>query len=313
MLSKSERKSVRQQLSRVSAGGLLAFSLCGCVAYGQQATSQAMVLPPESVSTPSKPVVSSDIPDIEVDPASLLPDLPALPHAKASLIGGTIRKVDRVRDQLTVQVFGGGKMKIMFDPRTQILQAGAKASAPDLHPGDRVYVDTILDGSTIFARNIRLSGFASGGNSQGVVKSYSMDKGELVLQDVLSPNPVKLHINARTKVVQGDHAASAAQLVPGTLVTVYFATQKDGRDAQQISILAVPGTDFTFGGQVISLDLHVGLLVLLSSSDHKTYEIYLDPSVVSVDDRLRAGADVTTTAKFDGSRYVARDLIVNSR
>jgi len=51
---------------------------------------------------------------------------------------------------------------------------------------------------------------------------------------------------------------------------------------------------------VASLDLHIGLLVLTSSTDHKTYEIYLDPSVITVDDRLKVGADVTTVANFNG-------------
>ena len=254
-----------------------------------------------------------DSADISVDPASLLPDLPALPPTKASLLGGTIQRVDRVRDQLTVQVFGGGKTRVAFDTRTHIFEGNGLGTAPDLHVGDRVYVDTILDGSTVFARNIRLAMDLSGGNSQGVVKSYRADKGELILRDMLSPDPVKLRLTDRTQVMKGGKVASASQLVPGTLVEENFTSQKNGRDAQQVSILAVPGTDFIFGGTVTSLDLHIGLLVLTSSSDHKTYEIYLDPSAISVDDQLRPGADVTTVAKFDGTRYVARSLTVNSR
>jgi hypothetical protein len=39
----------------------------------------------------------------------------------------------------------------------------------------------------------------------------------------------------------------------------------------------------------------------------------MDPSVIAVDDLLHPGADVTAVAKFDGSRYVARSLTVNSR
>jgi hypothetical protein len=306
------RKTAGHVARQTFAGSLLAFFLLGCGAYGQEPQSQNVVSRAEITPSSTAPI-STDTPDIVVDPASLLPDLPTLPPRKASLIGGTIQKVDRVRDQFTVQVFGGGKMKILFDPRTQILQGDVKAFGSDLHPGDRVYVDTILDGSAIFARNIRVANATSGGTSQGVVNSYRADKGELVLRDLLSPDPVKLHVTSRTQVVQGDHAASALQLVPGTLVNVTFAAQKDGRDARQISILAVPGSDFTFAGQVVSLDLHIGLLVLLSATDHKTYEIYLDPSVISVDDGLRAGAEVTTTAKFDGTRYVARNVTVTSR
>jgi hypothetical protein len=79
-----------------------------------------------------------------------------------------------------------------------------------------------------------------------------------------------------------------------------------------VAILAVPGSSFTFSGEVSSLDLHLGLLVLKSNTDHKTYEISLDPEVVPVSGGLRAGADVTAVTNFDGTRYTAKTLTVNS-
>jgi hypothetical protein len=301
-------------LSSIFVSSIVAGSILSCMAFGQDVPSQSVVSQP--ALTPSSTAVTKVVPDdadVTLDPASLLPDLPALPHAKASLIGGTIQKVDRVRDQLTVQIFGGGKIKVLFDTRTQILAGNTQAAAPDLRPGDRVYVDTILNGNAIFARDIRLANHVTGGASQGVVISYRADKGELVMRDLLSPAPVKLRFTSATQIVQDGHAAFANQLVPGTLVNVNFVAQKNDRDVQQVLILAVPGTDFTFAGEVISLDLHVHLLVLKSVTDNKTYEIYLDPSVIAIDDQLRAGANVSTIANFDGSRYVARSLTVNSR
>src|ERR1700733_1025055 len=116
--------------------------------------SSPPVVPPANASETVQPLV--DDTDTAVDPASLLPDLPSLPPAKASLIGGTIERLDRVRDQLTVHVFGGSKMRVYFDTRTRIYRDGVEASASDLHQGDRISVDTILDGSLVFARNIRL-------------------------------------------------------------------------------------------------------------------------------------------------------------
>jgi hypothetical protein len=305
-----------QFLKGILAGALLAILSVGCSAYGQSVPSQSVTsgsMTSSAVTTStSKPAPPAVDEDSLVDPASLLPDLPALPHAKASLIGGTIQKIDRVQDELTVHIFGGGKMKIFYDPRSQILHGSGLASPPDLHPGDRVYVDTILDGGVVFARTIRLATTAAAGKSQGVVVSYRPDKSELVIRDPLSPAPIKLTLDSRTEIVQNGRAASASVLVPGTLVDVEFAPNKDARDAEQVSILAVPGTDFTFSGEVTSLDLHIGLLVLTSVTDHKTYEIYLDPSTVSVDENLRPGADVTTVANFDGTRYTAKNLTINS-
>ncbi len=287
--------------------------------HGQAVPSQSVVsspaASPAASPTPTEtaqPV--AETPDTDLDPASLLPDLPALPKAKTTLIGGTVDRLDRVRDQVTVQVFGGGKIKIFFDTRTHVYRDGAAASFSDLRPGDRVYLDTILDGNMVFARNVRLKTTAAAGESQGTVMSYRRDKGELVLRDALSPQPLKILVSADTHVAYEDRSISASDLAPGTLVAVKFGSRQDGRDvAQQVSVLAVPGSSFTFAGQVTGLDLRTGVVVLTSSIDGKSYEIYLDPSVTAVDDSLRQAADVTIQTRFDGGRYVARSITVNSR
>jgi hypothetical protein len=283
-------------------------------AQGQAAPSQNVVSI-SSAAPASHAAIQplSDDSDTTLDPASLLPDLPSLPPAKATLIGGAIQKLDRVRDQITVQVFGGGKMKIFFDTRTHIYDGSRQASTSDLHPGDRVYVDTILDGSTVFAKTIRLKTTASAGESQGIVASYRVDKDELVLRDILSPHPLKIRLTPQTSIVHGDHSASTSELVPGTLVAVKFGPQQDGSDvAREVSVLAIPGASFAFAGRVAGLDLRLGLLTLTSTTDNRTYEIYFDPSVIRADDNLRQAADVTVLTRFDGSRYVAHSVTVNS-
>jgi hypothetical protein len=101
--------------------------------------------------------------------------------------------------------------------------------------------------------------------------------------------------------------------MPGTLVAIKFGPQQNGGDvAQELSVLAVPGSSFTFAGRITSLDLRLGVLVLDSSTNHKTYEIYFDPSVLASNDKLREASDVTVITRFDGNRYVARTLTVNS-
>lgn len=308
--------------------GIVAASAClASLALGQVSPSQSVASNSPS-ATPSiellQPATESDAvekvqpvaeaSDATVDPASLLPDLPKLPPAKASLIGGTIGRLDRVRDQITVQVFGGGKMKISFDPRTHVYHGRAEASLADLREGDRVYIDTILDGSTVFARAIRLKTSAVAGESQGIVTSYRADKGELQIHDALSPSTVKIRVTPQTRIVEGDHGGSAGKLAPGTMVAIKFGPRQDGGEvAREISVLASPGETFTFVGQVTAIDLRLGLLALTSSVDHKTYEIYLDPSVSGVDDNLRPSAEVTVLTRFQNNRYEARSVTVNSQ
>ena len=259
---------------------------------------------------PGKPSISEDTDDssVTVDPASLLPELPPVPKANATLVGGTVDRIDHVRDKITVRIFGGGKESFRFDPRTQVYRGGEAGTIADLREGERVYLDTILDGSDVFARSIRLPGPRATGTSHGVVIQFQSDRGELTVRDALSPNPVEIRVNSSTKVVQGDRTLSLRDLVPGSLISARFSSSLGARNtATEISILAQPGTEYTFSGQVVHIDLRTGLLVLNSAIDHKTYEVYL-PTSIPPDENLQPGATVTAMTAFNGERYVVRNL-----
>jgi hypothetical protein len=275
--------------------------------------AQAVPLTPPSLSLADDATPLKNAAGDSLDPASLVPSLPSLRPAKSTLIGGTIDRLDRIQDQLTVLVFGGGKMKIMFDPRTRIYRDGYPASTSDLRRGDRVYIDTVLDRDKIFALNIRLKRSTSAGESQGVVVSYRSDRGELTMRDVLSPHSFVVQLNPSTRIANGDRPVSASELTPGTLLSVSLGPQRNGRAwVRQISVLAVPGDSFTFAGPVTSLDLRLGLLVLTSTTDHKSYEIHFDSGVLAIDDGVHPGVDVTVLTRFEGNRYVARSLTINA-
>jgi hypothetical protein len=62
---------------------------------------------------------------------------------------------------------------------------------------------------------------------------------------------------------------------------------------------------------VVHIDLRTGLLVLNSSTDHKTYEVYLLSSI-NPDENLQPGVMVQVVTDFDGERYVVRNITVNS-
>jgi hypothetical protein len=262
-------------------------------------------------AAPKEPADAAEsAPDNAVDPATLLPAVPSLPPQKASLIGGSVEKMDRVRDVLTIRVFGGGKMKIYFDPRTHILKNGDPALPSDLHRGDHVSIDTILNNGAVFARNIRLT-TALPGETQGIVVNYH-GGSELEVRDTLSPHVLKLRLTPQTRVIDHGQNASGNELVRGTLVSIKFGSQKAGRNtAEEITLLAVPGRSFTFVGHVTNLDLHAGIIVLTSATDGKSYEIHFDPSAMQMDDSLAQASDVTVVTRFDGTHYVARSVKVN--
>ncbi len=282
------------------------------------AATSAMVSSPSSADSSIKPLPAAtpEPPpetDIVIDPASLLPDPPSVPKAKATLIGGTVERLDRVRDQVTVRVFGGGRMNILFDPRTQVYRGQTPGSLADLNVGERIYLDTILDGNTVFARSIRLKNVQAVGESQGVIVNYRSDRGEMTVRDAISPTPVRVRLNSSTRFVQNGRAIAPSALLEGSLVAMKFNAEGNGHEvAREVSILALPGARYTFSGQVLHIDLRTGLLVLNSSTDQKTYEIFLDPSSTP-DENLQVGSVVTVITSFEGSRYVARNVTINSQ
>jgi hypothetical protein len=67
-----------------------------------------------------------------------------------------------------------------------------------------------------------------------------------------------------------------------------------------------------FVGNVTSLDLHSGLLVLVDPRDDKRYEVSFDSARFPMSHELHEGTDLTVTADFDGARYVASKIAINS-
>ena len=201
---------------------------------------------------------------------------------------------------------------VTFDARTRVYRDGKAASLDELKNGDRVYADTVLDGTRIFARNISFATSSAIVQADGQVVSFEAATGELTLRDSLSLAFRKMRLTANTVIVRGDHSALPAELRPGTLVAATFLPSNDGHiTVRQISILASPGAVFTFAGRIEHLDLHRGLLVLVDPRDKKSYEMYIEPSLGSLPRQMREGSDVTVSADFDGRRYAAKSITLN--
>ena len=253
----------------------------------------------------------------DIEPVRPLPanpaGIPPLPGGKVTLLGGTIQKVDHIRDRLTLQVFGGDRTAVLFDERTRVFRDGKSATLDDLKNGERAYVDTTLDGTHSFARNIRVVAQLPTGQSSGQIVDYRPGSGELIVRDTISPEPVKMRLAGNAVILQGDRIAGPSELKAGTLVTLAF-TPGNGEApiVRQISILALPGAEFIFSGRIDHLDLRRGLLVVVDPRDNKSYEVYFDPTARHLARDLKQGVDVTVQATFDGRRYQSREIAVNS-
>jgi len=270
-----------------------------------------------NAQSPPTPVPSSSNEPAETAPTTIAPashdpllDLPPLPKKKVSLIGGTVAKLDPIQNQLTVQTFGGKqKMRMGFDVRTRFFRDGQASNQRELKPGQRVYVDTMLDGTKIFAKTIWIETQASVGDARGQVMSYDPQEGTLTLRDELSAQPNKFHVEPKTVVRQEKETRSIADLKPGSLVALTFAAQRgEHRTVSEINLLAQPGSSFSFFGKVTYVDLSRRLIAIANQPDSKTYDIYLEALPISVLRDVHQGSEVGISAVFDGSHYVARSI-----
>jgi hypothetical protein len=238
-------------------------------------------------------------------------DLPPVPKdARVSLIGGKVVKVDQIMDRIAIQPFGGNKTELAFDVRTQVHRDGASIAIKDLRPGDRVYVDTLSDNGRVFAKSIRVVTKArEAERAHGQVVSYDAANGKFIMRDELLSEPVTLHLSQDTVIRKGQETGSTADLIPGALVSVTFIPGGQGI-VKELSVLAVPGTSFTFSGLVMRLNLATHLLVVANKTDGKSYEIDYDPARLGTKKDLREGSEVSVSATFDGQRYTAQTVSV---
>lgn len=281
---------------------LFALFMVGVMASGQLATASA---PPQQDET-------TRATSAEGSPTDLL----AMPRGKSTVIGGTISSVDPIMDQLTLKVFGGGRpMKILFDERTQVYRDGMKTSLRDLRANDHASVETMLDGTTVFARTIHMLSRSPEGECQGQVVNYEPGTGELTISESLSPELIKLRVPGGTAIVRQGQAksapgnAGASDLVKGTLISATFSSDNKGQGvANRIAILATPGSEVSFTGSVTYLDLRSKQFVV--ADNEESYKIAFDPTALPAAQKLHEGTNVKVTAKFDGSHYVARAITI---
>lgn len=278
------------------------------------ASGVATAQSPQQAKPASTTPLENAIPAPAVAPPAR--NLPPPPPGKSSVIGGEIRKVDPVRDEITLRLFGSNdKMRLYYDERTQIYQNGRRIDVLDLKPASHASVETTLDGTKVFALRIHMLSTVPEGECQGQVESFNASSRNLVVLSSLSHQSVRIEIPLDTPIVrvgQKEFATGASgigDLMRGSLVNVKFQPGPGARGtATHIDVLATPGSAFTFSGHISLLDFSSGRLVIVDPHDNNTYEFHFDPYRLHDAHQLHEGESVKVTAEFDGERYQVTEL-----
>ena len=284
-----------------------------------QSANAETKLPSAKTDAPA-PVEPSTIPTVKTFPETkgemVDPRIASqpLPKKKLSLIGGTVREIDPIRNRMTVDIYGGNQMKLIFDDRTKVTRNGAEVNPLLIRKGDRVYLDTQLaTGNKIFAKQIQIVTKFEAADLNGQIVNFDPKTRTIELRDQLSAAPFRFVVDQDAAITANDgKAASVADLQPGALVVAHFNHGQNGRgNIRDINIVAAPGAEFTLYGRVNHVDLRSGLLAIQNRADDRAYEVKFAPTQFKVDD-LGIGSEVAVTARFDGQDYVAQSLNVTS-
>lgn len=241
--------------------------------------------------------------------------LPPIPKGKSTVLGGQIAEVDPVRDQFMLKVFGGHTVKILFDERTQVYRNGKKITVLDLHPEDHASVETLLDGTKIFAVRIHTLSSLPEDDFKGQVSNYNAKTGDLTILTDASHDLMTLNVPAGIPIENINQDGVSTQqngpidLPRGTVVDVKFKGGRGGRGVvTNIHVLAAPGSTFVFTGKLSSLDIPGARFVVVDPRDDQAYPMTFDPSMAASMSKLHVGASVKVTTTFDGSRYIAKAI-----
>lgn len=235
---------------------------------------------------------------------------PPMPPNNSTLVGGIAKKVDGIRNRVVIAPFGSSKtIAVQFDERTHIYRDAHETTILGIQKGDRVYADTMLVGPKVFARNLRVITSMGPAEASGQVVAYDHRTQTVRIVDKLTNTPVEFKLGKDTELRSKSGEATANDIRPGSLVSVVFAPGQKGGEAKQISVLAVPGSNYIFAGRITNLDLHAGIIDVDNQSDGKNYELHFPPTMENRAE-LRVGAQVAANANFDGRTYRTQQITV---
>ncbi len=243
-----------------------------------------------------------------------LTTIPAIPKGTSTILGGSIRDIDPVLDRFTLHIVGEKPMRILYDQRTQVFVDGKRISLNQLRPAEHASVQTTLDGTSVFAISVHILSQLQQGDFTGQVTSYDPGSGILQVASDRGGEPIRLHISSNTTFERKGQASSTStpagpgDLQPGSLVSLQFDPDGKGRgSATRITVLAIPGSNFVFTGNLISLDAHAGRMVVLDPRNEQTYQIEFNPTSLSIQS-VHPGEHVRVDAEYDGTRYIASSV-----
>jgi len=277
----------------------------------------AIVIGSVSTARPQAPEPQSAL--TSANATTGLATLPPAPRGRSTTLGGEIKTVDPVRDEITLRIFGQRPLKILFDERTQVFRDGNRIPLRELAPSGHASVESLLDGTDVYARSIHLLSQSPDGEDSGRVTEFNPGSHELTITSTRFGQQIKMLVPNDTPVTRVGQSMftqlhpGAADLVTGALISIKFQPDSKNRPvAKEISVLASPGATFVFTGSLSALDMHSGVLLLLDPRNGSSYQLSFDSLNLPTTHGLHLGDHVIVTARYDGTNYVTSTITLDN-
>jgi hypothetical protein len=215
-------------------------------------------------------------------------------------------RLDEVMNHMVFQPFGTKqKIQVHFDTRTHFYLDGKPITEREVKQGQRIYLDTQLNGDRVFAKTIWIRSSAESGVGRGQITDFDAGHKVVTVRDELSNQPLKLQLAPNAIIRKGNQTGSESDLVQGALVSIEFGAQ---RELRAITVLASPGSKFAFAGRVTFVDLSQKMIAIDNRSDGKKYDVSMEAIAPNVLRQIREGEDISVSTVFDGTRYSASSV-----
>jgi hypothetical protein len=171
--------------------------------YGQSESESGFTAGPSAPAPNAPPSVRRSG---DYDP---LLDLPPLKPKEVTLIGGVVISMDEVMNRMVLQPFGTKqKLRVHFDTRTHFYLEGKEITEREVKLGQRVYLDSMLNGDRVFARSIWIRTSAESGVGRGQIMDFDPGHKVVTVRDELSNQPVRMQLTPTTTVRKGSRQGS---------------------------------------------------------------------------------------------------------
>ncbi len=233
-------------------------------------------------------------------------DMPPTPKGKSTVIGGRIGQLDPVRDQFRLEVYGSKPLKLLYDARTELYRDGVRAPLSSLRSGERASVETTLDGTAVFALKLHVLSAAPKGDCSGQVQAWDPVRGwlEVVCRDAGAR--VDFRVRQATEISSKDGTPSGSGLGNGDLVEVAFEPNPNGQGtATRILLVAKVGASFVLHGELVSLDISAGRMIVMDARENTSYALSFTPGALPSTTEIQQGTKVKVDARFNGTGYTA--------